>query len=202
MGWGVFEPGAGGTTGGSYEAYTIALGGGLMDVVAESEGVALPMRGHSPRALGAPLAWKERLDRQRQGRGKPTVPGQWYLYSWAPVRGLLVWGQTYKTMAVPWGEVPDFDSHEHWLQRWERKVAEAGHRGLPCPCVAGKTPRGLWWVAIKDSVTPGLGPVPVAMQSRAVDEAWRAQMDDFWRIMGLPVQPSRWHLVASQEGDI
>jgi hypothetical protein len=177
------------------------MGGGLMDVVAESEGVALPSRSHAPRALGAPLAWKQRLDQLRAARGKRAVPGQWHLFAWPPVRALLVWGISFKTMAVPWGEVPDFNTDETWRQRWDRKAMEAGHPDLPCPCVVGKTPRGTWWVAIQPSVTSAQGSHPTVIHPRAVEESWRAEMDDFWRIMGLPVQPARWHLIADRGTD-
>jgi hypothetical protein len=129
------------------------------------------------------------------------VPGQWHLFAYPPSRAVLLWGLAFKTLAVPWGDIPDFSSHETWRQRWSRRTAEAGHPGLPCPCSVGKTQRGAWWVAISPSVTFVNGNYPTPVHPRAVEEDWRAQMDDFWRIMGLPVQAGRWHLVADRGTD-
>ena len=198
MGWGVFEPETSASGGGTHEAYTLPLGGGLMDTVADSECVALPERSHSPRTLGAPLAWQARLDRLRASRGKRPVPGLWHLCCWHPMRALLMWGFAMKNLSVPWADCPDFDSLETWRQRWERKAAEDGHPDLPSPCLVGSTARGAWWVGITPSIAMVSSPVPQVVHPRAVDEAWRAQMEDFCRIMGIPPQASRWHLVADK----
>ena len=201
MGWGVFEPEPG-IGGGAYDAHTLPLAGGLVDVVAESEGVALPERAHSPRALGAPLAWQQRLDRLRGIRGKGPLPGHWHLHAWPSTQAVLFWGFAQKTIAVPWGEAVDFDSHEAWQQRWARRAAEQGHNGLDCPCAIGKTIRGYWWVAILPSVTRVSAGVPQPIKLKAVEEEWRAQMEDFCIIMGMRPQGARWHLVAGQQDTI
>jgi hypothetical protein len=197
MGWGAFDPDSAADLGGFFAAYTLSLAGGLMDVVAESEGFAAPGQSHVPRSLGGSLVWQQRLDRLRLERGAQSIPGKWHLYSWPPIRTKLFWGLVFKSITAPWGRSIDFDYNESWRQRWDRKAAEAGHPGLDCPCAVEKIQQGSWWIAIAPSVTGSDGPLPAQIQPRAVEEEWRTQMDDFLRIMGIPPQGARWHLLAA-----
>jgi hypothetical protein len=201
MGWGAFEPQAKEGAGGAYDAYTLPMAGGLMDVVAQSEGVALPTRSHAPFTLDAPSDWQERLDRLREARGKGTLPGQWYLSEWAPARAYLFWGLAFNALTVPWGQAIDFFFHETWRQRWARRVDEFGQKNLECPCTVGKTDRGAYWVAITPSLVATKGAPPAAIRPPAEEVLWRAQMEDFCLKIGMSVQPCKWHLVAGREKD-
>lgn len=199
MGWGVFDSSGSGHGGGTSEAYTLPLGGGLADVVAESEGVAVPFKPFAPPRVAPRDAWQARLDRRRGDRGAAPQPGQWYLHAWAPGRAWLFWGLVFKGASVPWGQAVDFDSHETWQQRWERKCDEWGEKGLACPCTVGRTQGGGWWIAIKPSIVGSEGHVPTPITPAQMQPAWREAILDFCLKMGTGAQAAQWHLLAGEE---
>jgi hypothetical protein len=201
MGWGALETEGSAAAGGSPEAYTLDLGGGLMGTVAESEGVAVPGKSFAPPRMQARDGWQSRLDALRGARGLPPSPGQWHLHAWAPSRAWLFWGLAFKTAAVPWGEAMDFDSHETWLQRWARKTQEWGDDGMACPCAVGRSVGGGWWVAIKPSVQgSALGASkPQAIQAATMAPAWRDALQDFCLKMGVGARAGQWYLLAGSE---
>lgn len=199
LGWGAYALLGEGQVGGGPEAFSLALGRGLMDVVGASEGVALPQRHHLPASLGAPAEWQGLLDRWRAQRGLGPVTGAWHLHAWAPARAFLFWGLTSKTIAVPWGDAIDFDSTETWVQRWARRSAEGGQKGAPCPCRLGRTLQGGWWVGLPGTVHGANAAGPVALEPIEFQVAWLAEMEGFCQTMGMRFREPQWHLVAGRE---
>lgn len=199
LGWGVFDPHGDSPPGGTLDAFTLALGAGRMDVVASSEGVALPQRHHLPPHWAAAADWQARLDALRGARGQASLPGGWHLHAWAPARAVLFWGLTSKTIAVPWGEAIDFDSSETWVQRWARRSAEAGKPGVACPCRLGRTLQGGWWVGLPVSVLSCGAGETLAIAPPEFQVAWLADMEDFCLQMGMRYREPEWQLVAGRE---
>jgi hypothetical protein len=198
MGWGALD-GSGKPLGGSSAAFALSLESAGVDVVGESEGVALPGRTFEPPRLQPKETWQGSLDALRAARGLDPLPGSWHLHRWAPSRAWLFWGLAFKTAAVPWGDAMDFDSHETWLQRWARKTQEWGDDGLACPCAIGRSVGGGWWIGIKASLVGPEGSGPQAIQPAAMLPSWREAMQDFCLKMGVGARAGQWHLVAGGE---
>ena len=108
------------------------MGSGLFDLVAASEGVALPGRSFKLTSFEPDPAWQERLRGLRSLRGIRTAPGDWHLFAWPPCRALLLWGFVWPGPQAPWSEAVDFEADEAWRKRWARHWDEVKFCSQAC----------------------------------------------------------------------
>lgn len=199
MGWAVFEPGPSDLEKPRDLTRSRALGGGVVDVVSASEGVALESLPYATPALDVDPEWQAQLDWHRQALGREAQPGQWLLAALPPLSARLYWGLLFKTPASPWGTAIDFDATETWAQRWKRRAEEWGEAGAVCPCEVGRTPSGGWFVEAKGSrMDLGSG------ELRRLDRlqpgtVWQEAVDSFCLTMGIGKQAPAWCLLAVPE---
>lgn len=199
LGWGAFEAGAAeGDAGGSETVLSLPLAGGLFDLVAESETVALPERPGRPAGLEPTANWQAQLDSWRRARGVSAVEGAWHLFAWPPAKALLYWGALFESEQPPWAEAVDFVPDELWLDRWRRKTEEWGEPGQASPCRVGRTPSGAWWLAFSETcLEAGVpGAAPRRVEPPWVKGAWRDAFEDFCLKMEIPRQAPHWYLVV------